>query len=107
MSQKMAEDVLSPPIADDAALKFVVLIMAAALIYNSAMKTGMFGDYRITAKTIAVKNIKIIVFIAPIFWPTLIITRISVAGTAIINKNSVFICRITNYINSIYLSNNE
>jgi len=38
-------------------LKFVVLIMAAALIYNSAMKTGMFGDYRITAKTIAVKNI--------------------------------------------------
>jgi hypothetical protein len=38
-------------------LKFVVLIMAAALIYNSAIKTGMFGDYRITAKTLAVKNI--------------------------------------------------
>ena len=38
-------------------LKFVVLIMAAALIYNSAMKTGMFGDYRITANTLAVKSI--------------------------------------------------
>jgi hypothetical protein len=38
-------------------LKFVVLIMAAALIYNSAIKTGIFGDYRITAKTLAVKNI--------------------------------------------------
>ena len=38
-------------------LKFVVLIMAAALIYNSAMKTGMFGDYRITAHTIAAKKI--------------------------------------------------
>ena len=38
-------------------LKFVVLIMAAALIYNSAMKTGMFGDYRITANTLAVKKI--------------------------------------------------
>ena len=31
--------------------------MAAALIYNSAMKTGMFGDYRITANTLAVKSI--------------------------------------------------
>ena len=38
-------------------LKFVILIMAAALIYNSAMKTGMFGDYRITANTLAVKKI--------------------------------------------------
>ena len=38
-------------------LKFVILIMAAALIYNSAMKTGMFGDYRITAHTIAAKKI--------------------------------------------------
>ena len=38
-------------------LKFVVLIMAAALIYNSAIKTGMFGDYRITSNTLAVKNI--------------------------------------------------
>tara|TARA_Y100000996_G_C22481475_1_gene626354 strand:+ start:626 stop:964 length:339 start_codon:yes stop_codon:yes gene_type:complete len=38
-------------------LKFVILIMAAALIYNSAMKTGIFGDYRITAHTLAVKKI--------------------------------------------------
>ena len=38
-------------------LKFVVLIMAAALIYNSAVKTGMLGDYRITANTLAIKTI--------------------------------------------------
>ena len=38
-------------------LKFVILIMAAALIYNSAMKIGLFGDYRITANTLAVKTI--------------------------------------------------
>ena len=38
-------------------LKFVVLIMAVALIYNSAVKTGMFGDYRITANTLAIKKI--------------------------------------------------
>jgi len=38
-------------------LKFVVLIMAVALIYNSAMKTGMFGEYRITANTIVAKKI--------------------------------------------------
>ena len=38
-------------------LKFVVLIMAAALIYNSAVKTGMLGDYRITANTLAIKKI--------------------------------------------------
>ena len=38
-------------------LKFVVLIMATALIYNSAIKTGMLGYYRITAKTLTVKNI--------------------------------------------------
>ena len=38
-------------------LKFVVLIMAVALIYNSAEKTGMFGDYRITANTLAIKKI--------------------------------------------------
>ncbi|MFL2559958.1 MAG: hypothetical protein ACJ0QT_02260 [Gammaproteobacteria bacterium] len=38
-------------------LKFVVLIMAAALIYNSAVKTGMLGDYKITANTIAAKKI--------------------------------------------------
>ena len=37
-------------------LKFVVLIMAAALIYNSAVKTGMLGDYRITANTLAIKT---------------------------------------------------
>ena len=40
-------------------LKFVVLIMAVALIYNSAVKTGMFGDYRITANTLAIKKIMI------------------------------------------------
>jgi len=40
-------------------LKFVILIMAVALIYNSAMKTGMFGEYRITANTIVVKKILI------------------------------------------------
>jgi len=38
-------------------LKFVILIMAVALIYNSAKKTGMLGDYKITANTIAVKSI--------------------------------------------------
>lgn len=38
-------------------LKFVILIMAAALIYNSAIKTGMLGDYKITANTIAAKKI--------------------------------------------------
>lgn len=38
-------------------LKFVILIMAAALIYNSAMKTGMFGDYTITAHTVTAKTI--------------------------------------------------
>ena len=37
-------------------LKFVILIMAAALIYNSAIKTGMLGDYKITANTIAAKK---------------------------------------------------
>ena len=31
--------------------------MAAALIYNSAVKTGMLGDYRITANTLAIKTI--------------------------------------------------
>ena len=31
--------------------------MAVALIYNSAVKTGMFGDYRITANTLAIKKI--------------------------------------------------
>ncbi|MBT7542707.1 MAG: hypothetical protein HN613_01390 [Gammaproteobacteria bacterium] len=38
-------------------LKFVVLIMAAALIYNSAIKTGMLGEYKITASTIAAQTI--------------------------------------------------
>lgn len=38
-------------------LKFIVLIMAVALIYNSAVKIGMFGDYRITANTLAIKKI--------------------------------------------------
>jgi len=38
-------------------LKFVILIMAAALIYNSAIKTGMLGDYKITANTVAAKKI--------------------------------------------------
>ena len=40
-----------------APFKFVVLIMAAALIYNSAVKTGMLGDYKITANTISAKTI--------------------------------------------------
>ncbi len=38
-------------------LKFVVLIMAAALIYDSAMKIGIFADYKITANTISAKKI--------------------------------------------------
>ena len=38
-------------------LKFVILIMAAALIYNSAMKTGILGDYTITAHTVSAKTI--------------------------------------------------
>tara|TARA_B100001996_G_scaffold34424_1_gene25779 strand:- start:1032 stop:1367 length:336 start_codon:yes stop_codon:yes gene_type:complete len=38
-------------------LKFVVLIMAVALIYNSAKKTGMLGEYKIYANTISAKNI--------------------------------------------------
>ena len=44
---------------------------------------------------------------APIFWPILIIKNISMAGMAIINKKIVFICPFPNYINNVYLSNNE
>ena len=47
-----------------------------------------------------------IVLNAPMFWPILIITNISIAGMAK-NNNIVFICPFPNYINNVYLSNNE
>ncbi len=39
----------------------------------------------------AVRNIRAIVFKAPIFWPIFIIKNISMAGTAIISNSTVFI----------------
>ena len=56
---------------------------------------------------IAVKKIKETVLNAPMFSPILIITNISNAGIPIKNNNTVFICRFSNYINNVYLSNNE
>ena len=55
----------------------------------------------------AVKKMSIIVFKAPIFWPTLIIMKISMTGSVIIKSNIVFICLIQNYIINVYLANNE
>jgi len=57
--------------------------------------------------TIAVRNISEIVLNAPMFWPILIITKISIVGMPIKNNNIVFICPFPNYINNVYLSNNE
>ena len=55
----------------------------------------------------AVMKINKMVLNAPIFWPILIIKNISMAGMATINKKIVFICPFPNYINNVYLSNNE
>ena len=60
-----------------------------------------------TIPIIAVKNINKTVLNAPIFWPILIITNISTAGMPIKSINIVFICPFPNYINNVYLSNNE
>ena len=57
--------------------------------------------------TTAVKIISKTVFIAPIFWPILIITKISTTGRAIIANSIVFICLIQKYIINVYLANNE
>ena len=38
-------------------LKFVVLIMAIALIYGSFHKTGLLGEYKIVAISIAVEKV--------------------------------------------------
>ena len=53
------------------------------------------------------KNIKEIVFKAPILPPILIIRKISNAGKPINNKKNEFICLLQNYINNVYLSNYE
>ena len=38
-------------------LKFIVLIMAVALIFDSAKKIGLFGDYNIIANSVSSKKI--------------------------------------------------
>ena len=38
-------------------LKFVILIMAVALIFDSAKRIGLFGDYNITANTVSANTI--------------------------------------------------
>ena len=38
-------------------LKFIVLIMAVALIFDSAKKIGIFGDYNIIANSVSSKVI--------------------------------------------------
>ena len=44
---------------------------------------------------------------APIFSPMLIIRKISNTGNPINSRKNEFICLIQNYINNVYLSNNE
>ena len=38
-------------------LKFVILIMAVALIFDSAKRIGLFGDYNITANSVSANTI--------------------------------------------------
>ena len=38
-------------------LKFVILIMAVALIFDSAKRIGLFGDYNITANNVSANTI--------------------------------------------------
>ena len=51
-------------------------------------------------------KIKSFLLVAPLLL-FLIITYISIVGTAIKNNNIVFICHFESYINNIYLANNE
>ena len=38
-------------------LKFVILIIAVALIFDSAKRIGLFGDYNITANSVSANTI--------------------------------------------------
>ena len=90
-------------------LKFVILIMAVALIFDSAKRIGIFGNYNITANTLSANTI-LLKGKDNKSYGTLIVDENSVSITLLdsenqinINPNNIEFIKIDDYTDKIIL----